>query len=381
MRILLLNYEFPPMGGGAGRAAYHTARNLIELGHEVDVLTSRLKSERPVEHRDGFTIYRVRSLRKGIHECGFRGAFSFVLFAALRFRDLIRTRDYDVLHCFFSLPTGLLLLTRGRSRKIPYVLSLRGSDVPHYDPYNRPLQLVHRLLKPLTVRIWLQAAVVVANSPSLRTTALQTNPAQKIVVIPNGIDTELFRPVKRAREPGRSLHLIAVARLIERKGIQHVLAALSQIPQQDVSLTIVGTGSFEGQLRQMCRSYALESVVRFHGYGPPHELRQLYGAADVFILTSLAESSAMVFLEAMACGLPVIASRTGGIPSIVSHENGLLVSPGAVDEIRQAIVRMRHEPELRRQMGRRNRKKVGEQFGWPAITRSYLNLYRKSMQG
>ncbi len=376
MRILLLNYEFPPMGGGAGRATFQIALHLSKLGHEVDILTSKLKTDKAVEFRHGFTIYRVNSWRKSIHDCGYIGAFSYVFFAFFRFTQLLRTRRYDVLHYFFSMPTGLLTLVAGKNYKIPYILSLRGSDVPLYDPYNRLLQKAHRLLKPLTIRIWRRAADVVALSSSLRTTALKTDPKQKIAVIPNGIDIQLFRPLRSSITPGRPLQLITVARLVERKGIQHILAALAQIAEHDVFLTIVGTGNFEAQLKRLCRAYSLQSVVRFYGYCPRHQLVRLYSEADVFILTSMAESFGMVFLEAMACGLPIIGARTGGIPSIISDGNGLLVDPTAIDDIRKAIVQMRDDPEFRRHMGYRNRKKVEEEFTWASVANSYLDFYQ-----
>jgi len=140
MNILILNYEFPPMGGGAGKATYNLAAELARLGHQVDVLTSKIKGQPAKEKIDGFTVYRVMSWRKGIHDCGFRGAFTFVLFAILKFMQLTRKNKYDVIHYFFGLPTGFLSLLPGPHKKIPYIISLRGSDVPGYDKYNKSLE-------------------------------------------------------------------------------------------------------------------------------------------------------------------------------------------------------------------------------------------------
>jgi len=106
----------------------------------VHVLTSKINGQVAEEVLHGFTIYRVPSWRKGIHDCGIRGAYTYVLFALFRLLKLLRHNDYDMAHIFFSLPTGFLTLLPGKMRKIPYVVSLRGSDVPDYDPYNKKLQ-------------------------------------------------------------------------------------------------------------------------------------------------------------------------------------------------------------------------------------------------
>ncbi|VAW33849.1 hypothetical protein MNBD_DELTA03-1713, partial [hydrothermal vent metagenome] len=119
MKILLLNYEFPPMGGGAGNATYNIARELAKLGHHVDVLTSKIKPQKERETIAGFNVYRVSSWRKGIHDCGIRGAYSFLFFAGFKLQQLIRSNQYDILHYFFSLPTGLLSLFPGPHRRLP----------------------------------------------------------------------------------------------------------------------------------------------------------------------------------------------------------------------------------------------------------------------
>jgi glycosyltransferase involved in cell wall biosynthesis len=378
MRILLLNYEFPPMGGGAGRATYNIAKQLARLGHEVDVLTSKAKGQKAYEVSDGVAHHRVQVFRKGVHECGFCGAFVYVLFAYFKLRHMINRHDYDILHFFFSLPTGLLAILPGKHRHIPYILSLRGSDVPFYDPFNSRLAIMHRLLKPVTLKIWRGAKLVVALSQSLRLTAMRTSLKEKIDIdiIRNGIDGDLFCPGKN-KAVEQSFKMIAVSRLIERKGIQHVLTAMAELADAEIRLTIVGSGNYEKHLRQMCKEYGLESAVKFLGYCPNEQLPALYHANDVFILTSLAESFGIVFLEAMASGLPVIGARTGGIPAIVSHENGILVEPGAVAEIKKAIVKMKNSPDLRNSMALENRRKVLGQYSWQSVAEMYQLIYQK----
>jgi glycosyltransferase involved in cell wall biosynthesis len=110
LRLLLLNYEFPPSGGGAGRATYFMARELVRKGHEVDVLTSRAASDLSLETLEGVTVHRVRSSRRSIHDAGLLGTVVFLFFALFRLRTLLKQKPYQCAHFYFALPTGLLAL-------------------------------------------------------------------------------------------------------------------------------------------------------------------------------------------------------------------------------------------------------------------------------
>jgi glycosyltransferase involved in cell wall biosynthesis len=381
MRLLILNYEFPPLGGGAGRGSYNIAKQLAAQGHSVDVITSRAKGQPAKEVVDGFTIYRVVSWRKGVHDCGFRGAFTYLLFAIPVFRRLVRERNYDILHYFFSLPTGLLHCLPGAHRKIPYIVSLRGSDVPEYDVFNKPLMLAHNLVKPVTRYIWNKAARVVALSSDLRNTAKRTAPEMDIAVIPNGIESELFLPEKTETEVRQSdtIQMICVSRLIERKGIQHVLQALTRI-ELPVHLTIVGEGNYQDQLKEQAKALGVNDRVTFYGYCAREELVALYANSDFFILPSMAESFGMVFVEAMSCELPVIGARIGGVPDIVAEENGILVEAANVDEIQQAIETMASDADMRAAMATANRQKVIDHYTWQSVADQYNATYQAALE-
>ncbi len=367
------------MGGGAGRATCNIARELVRLGHDVDVLTSGVSGCKNFEVLEGVTLHRVKTWRKSIHECGLLGAFVYVFFAYFKLLKLVKKNDYDILHYFFSMPTGLLTLFPGRHREIPYIVSLRGSDVPHYDRFNWLLELIHFFLKPLTKRIWKNAKAIVALSESLKQTALETDSTQQIEIIPNGINTEIFKPLA-PDNTCKSLKLVTVCRLLERKGIQYVLAAMAELANPNISLEIVGLGNYEAELRKLCKHYSLESVVAFHGYCVNEDLPRIFRNSDVFILTSLAESFGIVFLEAMSCALPIIGGDTGGIPGIISEDNGILVQPTDVNDIKNAILRLMHEPDLRKKMGQKNRQKMIEKYSWRHVAEEYSNVYRRSLK-
>jgi glycosyltransferase involved in cell wall biosynthesis len=318
MRLLFVNYEFPPVGGGAAYASLATARELQALGHQVDFLTTATRGNESDELMDGIQVYRVRSFRRGVHESGLLGALSFLGFASLRLGMLARRNDYDAYHYYFSLPTGLLTFVPGAHRRKPYVVSLRGSDVPGYDP---ALTHQHRALMPLTRRIWRGAHRVVANSADLRRLALQSVPDVTIDVILNGTHVNANSYPREARA---GVRILAVSRLIARKGLDTLITALARPGNGDLSLDL---------LQQLARDCGVAERVRFHGFVDRAGLESLYLGADIFVLASVAESCSMALLEAMAVGLPVVASRVGGTVELIEHgSNGLLFSAHDMQE-------------------------------------------------
>ena len=269
MKVMLLNYEFPPAGGGAGFATMNIGRQLVKQGIEVHVLTAQIESETDGDILDGMRVFRVTSWRKGVHDCGLLGAWSWVAFALRKRFQLQKQYNYDLEHYFFGLPTGVLALTATGRNRVPYVVSLRGSDVPGYDPFNQRLEKIHTLLRPVTRRIWSRAGRVVALSTDLRSIALRTSPELGIDVIPNGIETESFSPVDQENQHpdcDRPMTIVTVSRLLERKGIHHLLEAVAKPDPLNVRLVIAGTGSYEPNLRALAVELVLSDRVEFRGF-------------------------------------------------------------------------------------------------------------------
>lgn len=381
MKLLLLNYEYPPLGGGAGRAMQSIAEQLSEMGHDVNIITSHISFSHKNIVEKRIKIYFVPSLRKGIHDCGLRGALTYLFFAYFKLRRLSRQNQYDIIHYFFSLPTAFLSILPGKHRRLPYIVSLRGSDVPRYDIYNRRLELLHKVYLPVTRHIWKKAKSVVAVTNSLKQTALQTNPNQSVNVIPNGIDINIFSPGTDFKLNDDKFRLITVSRLIKRKGIQNVLKALSEINDSCISLTIIGEGNYENELKDMTAKLGLNSRVKFIGFCPRNDIPSYFWQSDAFILLSLAEAFGNVIAEAMACGLPIIGANQGGIPDLVSNENGILVQSEDIEQIKSAIITMRDNKEMRIHMGKINAEKIANKYNWKHIAEAYKEIYIKNLNG
>lgn len=386
MRILLLNYEYPPLGGGAGLATRELAHQLAARGFEVDVVTSRSDRVRhsngSVLSRNGVSspvVHRVTSWRKGVHEAGLSGAATYVMAAVPVVRRLLRRHRYDVVHIYFSLPTGLLL-PLASSRGVPTVVSLRGSDVPGYDPKNRRLQRLHRLSLPLTRRIWRKADQVVAVTEGLGRLAQRTEPDLRFSVVRNGVDLALFRPRDESKETdGGPVKCLCVARLVPRKGHVCLLKAFARLPRGRFVLDIAGAGGLEPVLRRLVPELGLEDTIRFHGALGHAELAEFYRNADLFTLLPEYEAFGNAFAEALASGLPVVGTRVGGIPELVEDErNGLLVAPDDPTAAATAIRRLGDDVMLRRRMASENRSKSESVLSWSTIADHYLEVYEKA---
>jgi len=396
MRVMLLNYEYPPLGGGAGIATRCLAESLAELGVLVDVVCGGLDPLRrsgamsaPVRgsadvalassrsgQRPGLRVFRVQTLRRELHSAGMAVGASYVLNARPVVKCLLRDARYDVVHFFFSLPTGALLPLAKRAG-VGTVLSLRGSDVPGYDMTKSGLQAAHRILRPLTRSIWRRADRVVAVCTSLGDLARETMPDLEFEVIGNGVDLENFRPRSDRREKGSPVRCLAVSRLIERKALDTLLHAFKRLPAEGFRLTVAGSGAAELSLRDLARSLGLEDIVRFVGAVPNAELADYHREADVFVLVPRTEAFGNVFAEAAAAGLPVVGSAVGGVKDLVEPGvNGLLVSPDDPEGTAAAIARLADD-ELRTEMGRRNRAMAEKRLSWEAVTASYMSVYRE----
>lgn len=380
MRVLLLNYEFPPVGGGAGYATANIASGLVNMGVDAEVLTSRIDGEVDGALVDGVPVHRVSSWRVDIHDCGLRGAYTYVLAAALKRRKLHARKPYDLEHYFFSMPTGLLTFFPCPGPKVPYIVSLRGSDVPGYDPENKKVERIHALLKPVTRRIWKQARKVVALSTALADTANVTEPDLDIDIIPNGIDTDQFSPPDR-RSAHSKTRLITVARLLKRKGIHTILKACALPTPLPVQLQIVGTGPYETELQELVDTLNLRDHVEFLGYVPNEELPTYYRRSDIFVLPSATESFGLVFAEAMSCGLPVAASNVGGIPETVRDGiDGLLCPPDDPESLRHNIGRLIDSKKKREEMSQSQRQRILTHYPWEHIAARYAEVYESALE-
>ncbi len=214
-------------------------------------------------------------------------------------------------------------------------------------------------------------------SEGLLETARRTTSLPHCRVIPNGIDLDLFRP-PQTRQDNDVVKLISVARLVECKGLHFLLESLRDLRTagEVFRLDVYGDGDSRRSLIALAEQLGLSDWVHFRGNVPHEQLPGLYGQADIFVLPSLAESFGQVFVEAMACGLPVVGTNVGGIPEAVGRDQAAwLAEPGDVAGLSGKLGEMLRSPDLRERLGQTNARLARGQFGWPGIVSQDADLY------
>ena len=334
-----------------------------------------------MERLDGVLVHRVWSWRKSIHDSGIRGAVTFLLAAIFRLRKILNSGEVDVVHYFFGLPTGLLSIYSRGVRGIPYIVSLRGSDVPLYDQDSRKLVYLHLLLRSVTHRIWRNAAQVVAVSEGLRKLAEASFDDIPVAVIHNG--TEIIEDAlqRRGISEAGPLRIICVARLIPRKGIGELLDAVTILLPIDFELVLVGTGPDMPRLRKIAESRGIGDRVRFVGYCPQEVVWEHYVKADIFVLPTMSDAFPNVVLEAMSAALPVVASDVGGVgEAVIDGETGFLVEAGDSEAIAAAVRKLAEDAKLRRAFGIAGQRRARQLFSWERNTKQHVDAYRLAIE-
>lgn len=377
MRVLLINYEYPPIGGGAATASYHIARQLASMGHRAVVLTSGFGRKLGWEMEDGVSVFRCRTLRKKKAESSPAEMVSFLFSAGLLLPRMLKKTAFDAAIVFFSIPCGPLGLLCKSMARVPYVVSLRGADVPGNEP---SLNTMHLLLQPLRRAILRNSLAIVANSNGLKTLSERKDPFA-VEVIPNGVDTNHFFPSSIRKGP--VARFLFAGRFREQKNLFFLLEQMDLLASNTGSgfeVHLVGDGPLKEDLITYGRSLAIRDRIHWHPWCDRDRLRDYFHLADCFVLPSLYEGMPNVVLEAMACGLPVIASRVIGNNELIEDgTTGFLFSLKDPRELQQALSAVLERRESAVEMGKRARAHVETAFSWKRVSMQYLQLLAGSM--
>ncbi|MBD3267121.1 glycosyltransferase [bacterium] len=376
LRVLTLNYEFPPIGGGGGNAHKHILKECADFPDLDITLLCTTNRPEPYSQKIHPNVqgHFIPMPKKQLQFWRRSEVFHYVLTHYGFLQRFLKDFSFDLCHAFFGFPTGLL--SYWFRQKMPYIVSARGSDIPGY---NQRFSLDYVILKPLLKRIYQNAAEVTVNSQGLRSLFENQFPSLSPAIIPNGVDAELFYP--SVMETTREFTLVTVARLIPRKGIDLLIHACKTIEQAEFPfrLLIVGEGPEQQPLRKLTHELGLQDHIQFEGSLSKVEVADLLPSCDLFVLPSYAEGMSNAVLEAMACGLPVIVAETGGSMELING-NGIVVPPGDAKALAEQILFLLTQQHRLGEMGRRSRE-LAEQMTWKQVAASYRDLYYKAASG
>ena len=373
MKVLMINYEFPPIGGGAGQAHLAILKQYAGKSYlQVDVLASAPKPGFAVQKlSENVTLYTVGVHKKNLHYWRKIEVVEWVIKATGPYRRLLRENRYDLVHAFFGLPTGWLCYRT--ANRLPYIISLRGSDVPGG---HARLQLEYKMMGPLLKRIWQKAAALVACSDGLKNRALKFLPSANIDIIPNGIDLDKFHPVAN-KELSGELKLLTVGRLSVTKRFEMLVEAVEMLSKQgkNVRLTISGGGGLLDELKNFVEQKKLTGIVNLTGRIESDKMPDVYRQHDMFVSASMQEGMSNAMLEAMASGLPIITTRCEGVDELIS-DNGIVVGKDSAEALAEAINNLAENKQAYSSMCALARRRA-ENFDWDKVADGYVKLYQR----
>ena len=399
MRIALLTTSYPRFqGDGTAPFIQSIAEELVKAGHAVSVLAPYDPAVQPMETR-GVRLQRFRYVWPDrLHIMGHGRSLEadvqlkplvffllplFLLFEFVHLLGLTGQQKSDIIYAHWVLPNGLVAAWVSAWRRIPFVLSLHGSDM--FVARRNPV------FRAIAGWVFRGASAVTACSPELREAALALGaPPDKTILLPWGADPVRFSPARRSLERRQELGwadddmvIIALGRLVYKKGFGILVAAmphvLAQCPQ--ARLVIGGAGPLSKELAHQIEKLGIEQRVDLVGRVSWEHVPDYLACADVFALPSVRDQAGNVdglptiLLEAMGAGLPVVASDLGGVPLVVKPEaTGILVPSGDERVLEEALIKLLSNVSLRQVYGRAARRAVETEFSWSKMVRQIEQL-------
>lgn len=425
MNICLLSPEYlsPQTQGGIGTYTHNLARGLAGLGHRVTVITTAERAlagvgevlpdrSPPVElTEDGVTIHRLAVTRRLRLPFGNRylgltlESVPFMKAVRRKVQELSARQPFDVVESPEWMAPGLLL---SLSQGTPLVVRLHTHIRLVRRLNDLPENLDVRLLSWLEGALIRRASLVLANSESLAAECARDHGLLPgtIQVLPLGVDCERFMPPEESgagSDSGQRLRkrlglasdtpiVFYAGRLERRKGVDVLIEAFGELSRRHPRAVLVMAGfptrigrdggrSYLEVLQERAIALGVADRLHFLGHVPYDELPAIYGSCDLFVAPSRFEPFGMIYLEAMACGRPVVACRTGGVPEIVVHgETGLLVEPGDAGALCAAMDQVLADPAYRRQLGKAGRRHMLARFSNRVIAERTVNVYRGAIR-
>lgn len=358
MKVLIFSTAYLPLVGGAEISVRELTDRMS--GIEFDLITARLRPNLPKFERVG--VVNVHRLGFGIEMLD---KLLVPFLGAWKAWWLNREKKYDYFWCVMaSFASGAAYIANWFQKKVPIILTLQEGDSEKWLRYRwfGLIDLSWRLALKNTDHL-------TALSNYLLERARRLGYRGKSYLVPNGVDIKRFQIVKHSVFDKSAIKIITTSRLVEKNGVGDIIEALGFLPE-NVHLKVIGSGSLEEVLKLKADRLQVGHRVEFLGEIQNSDISKYLSEADVFVRPSLSEGQGISFIEAMASGLPVVATPVGGIPDFLEHEEtGLFCKVSDPKSIADVVERLIHDELLRKRLVENARKMVEEKYDWDLIAR------------
>ncbi|MDF1548169.1 MAG: glycosyltransferase family 4 protein [Bacteroidales bacterium] len=377
MKILMLNNEYPPFGGGTGIVNQEIIERLKNHSEfQIDLLTGNLdKHDSFLQLSPNVRIIRLGLNRKNIHHASHFELIRYALKAFIKANKLHRTENYDFSFGWSTIPAGVVSYLLFKLYKLPYLIRIGGTDIPGYEARYKT---IYKIITPLIKRIWKRADLLISKCIREKGMVAAINPYLKIKIIGNGIDPEQFKPISKVKN--KQLTLICPARLIKLKSQDLLIKAVARLKEKGIflNLNLVGYGDEMENYTRLAQQLGVTKQVNYTGYVKRDQMITEYNRADILVMPSQNEGMSNALIEGMACGLPVLVSDVGGTEELVTNgENGYIFPVGDFEKLCNLLLEMVKSPERLKEMGEKSREIVIK-LNWDNILYEYKTIFHNS---
>ncbi len=339
MKILVLNYEYPPLGGGAGVITQNISERFAENGNKVTVVTTWYKGEQETEKKGNLEIIRLKSKRQHIYKSNVFEMLSWIKECKHFLGDYLKKEKFDLCFANFAIPGGIVAVYLKRKFGLKYTVISHGHDIPWRFP--KQMRLFHIATYYKIKRICIESEANFMQTREMKENIdrfIGEKFVNKNVIVPNGIDARLFKPDKSLKD--KVFKIVFVGRLVEQKDPFTFLNAIKLFSgrNKDLIVHIIGDGVLRCKMEEYVRNNCLSDIVKFFGWIRKAEIVKEYQSAHVNVITSVFEGMSVAVFESLACGCFLITTPIDGINEVIApNENAIVVQFYSQEEIAQQL--------------------------------------------
>lgn len=379
MNILFVSHDFPPMDGGIAVFDYNICRELSARGHKVRVISNRFYGCKEFDSKQDFDIRRLNGRVRPTSLEAIYNILSLVLKEKI---EIIFFGHFGSTHWLGGVLANKIF-------NIPYLILVHGNE---FNAYFHRFTKADQWASKIVLK---SSSAIIVNSGTTKTIVEDHGyPSSRIHIVHPGTDPFYFKP--DVQEPimidkfglRDKTILLSASRLVAVKNHENVLKALPSVIMELPNLIylIAGKGQEEERLIKLTEDLELARYVKFVGYIEPKDMPLYYNLCDVFVMPSKPvdlyyETFGIVYIEANACGKPVIGGKTGGVEdAVIDGVTGLLVDPENVQEISQAIIRLLTDKDYARKLGGNGRRRVEAELSWNIVGKQIEGILRNTIR-
>jgi glycosyltransferase involved in cell wall biosynthesis len=378
MKLLVLNYEYPPIGGGAGSIAKYIAEGLVSHGNEVHVITTFFGNMEHVCIENGVKVTRLTSKRKYRWKSNPLEMLSWMRAAKSFLREELKNQTYDLCFAHFAIPGGEVAYSMYLDFNLPYVIMSHGHDIPWFFP--KQMWLYHSLTYHWIRKLVMNSNALFVQSEDMEKNAKLFLPDYKhksIIQIPNGWDASFYFPLEM-KERNPQLEIVFPGRLVKQKDpftlLQAIRLVVDKIPA--IHVRILGDGPLRKRMEKWVLQHNLSDTINFEGWLDKKSVREAYQKADIVVLPSLNEGMSMASLEAMACGTYLMVTDVSRNSMLIQDGvNGNLIKMSDSNDLSEKIIHYYKTKYLQEySVPDSSRKMLSEMYSWDKIVSEYNEL-------